>query len=83
MMRDHHWQKDILETPTLLGVDEFSYQGVIIRVWIKTKPLQQWSIAREYRRRLKIALDEAGIDLSLPHQKIWISQNSDPSKNKE
>jgi len=52
-------------------------------VWIKTKPLQQWSIAREYRRRLKIALDEAGIDLSLPHQKIWISQNSDPSKNKE
>jgi len=83
MMRDHHWQKDILETPTLLGVDEFSYQGVIIRVWIKTKPLQQWPIAREYRRRLKIALDQAGIDLSLPHQKIWISQNSDPSEKKE
>jgi len=83
MMRDRHWQKDILETPTLLGVDEFSYQGVIIRVWIKTKPLQQWPIAREYRRRLKIALDQAGIDLSLPHQKIWISQNSDPSEKKE
>jgi len=78
MMRDHDWQKEILETPTLLGVDEFSDQGVIIRVWIKTKPLQQWPIAREYRRRLKIALDEAGIDLALPHQQIWVS-NHHPS----
>ncbi|NBD33588.1 MAG: mechanosensitive ion channel [Cyanobacteria bacterium] len=75
MMRDHDWQKEILETPTLLGVDEFSYQGVIIRVWIKTKPLKQWPIAREYRRRLKIALDEAGIDLALPHQQIWVSNH--------
>ena len=79
MMRDRDWQKEILEAPTLLGVDDFSPQGLIIRVWIKTKPLQQWPIGREYRRRLKTALDEAGIDLALPHQKIWISQNSNPS----
>ncbi len=83
MMRDRAWQKEILETPSLLGVDDFSSQGLIIRVWIKTKPLQQWPIGREYRRRLKIALDEAGIDLALPHQKIWVSQEENPSKNKE
>jgi small conductance mechanosensitive channel len=79
MMRDRAWQKEILEAPMLLGVDDFSPQGMIIRVWIKTKPLQQWPIGREYRRRLKIALDEAGIDLALPHQKIWLSQDSNPS----
>lgn len=73
MMRDRDWQQNILEKPALLGVDEFSSQGVIIRVWIKTKPLQQWPIAREYRRRLKIACDKAGIDLALPHQQIWVS----------
>lgn len=77
MMRDRAWQKEILEAPVLLGVDEFSQQGIIIRVWIKTKPLKQWPIGREYRRRLKIAFDEAGIDLALPHQKIWISQESE------
>jgi len=73
MMCDHEWQQNILEKPSLLGVDEFSAQGVIIRVWIKTKPLQQWPIAREYRRRLKIACDKAGIDLALPQQQIWFS----------
>lgn len=73
MMRDSEWQPNILEKPALLGVDEFSNQGVIIRVWIKTKPLQQWPIAREYRRRLKIAFDKAGIDLALPHQQIRVS----------
>ena len=70
---DEDWKRDILEPPKLLGVDEFSNQGIIIRVWIKTKPLQQWPIAREYRRRIKIAFDQAGIDLALPHQKIWVS----------
>jgi small conductance mechanosensitive channel len=73
MVRDGDWQKDILEKPVLLGVDDFSNQGVIIRVWIKTKPLQQWPVGREYRRRVKLAFDEAGIDLALPHQQIWIS----------
>jgi small conductance mechanosensitive channel len=27
-----------------------------------TQPLKQWSVAREYRRRLKRAFDEAGIE---------------------
>lgn len=76
---DDDWKREILEPPKLLGVDEFSNQGIIIRVWIKTKPLKQWPIAREYRRRVKLAFDEAGIDLALPHQKIWISQEGDSS----
>jgi len=73
MMQDPDWQPNILEKPALLGVDEFSNQGVIIRIWIKTKPLQQWPIGREYRRRVKLACDKAGIDLALPQQQIWVS----------
>ena len=76
MMRDQSYRKDILEKPAFLGVDDFSNQGIILRVWIKTKPLQQWSIGREYRRRIKLAFDKAGIELSLPQQKIWISQEN-------
>ncbi len=73
MMRDYTWKKEILERPLFLGVDDFSNLGVILRVWIKTKPLQQWPISREYRRRVKLAFDEAGIDLALPQQQIFIS----------
>jgi len=76
MMRDQSYRKEILEKPVFLGVDEFSNQGIILRVWIKTKPLQQWPIGREYRRRVKNAFDQAGIELSLPQQKIWISQEN-------
>ena len=76
MMRDQDYRKEILEKPIFLGVDEFSNQGIILRVWIKTKPLQQWPIGREYRRRVKNAFDQAGIELSLPQQKIWISQEN-------
>lgn len=80
MMRDRAWEKNILEKPVFLGVDDFSNQGVILRVWIKTKPLQQWPIGREYRRRLKLAFDEAGINLTLPRQQIWITQENEASE---
>lgn len=71
MTQDVLWQKLILDKPQVLGVDDFGIRGLIIRVWIKTEPLKQWLVAREYRRRLKIALDEAGISIPMPHQEVW------------
>jgi small conductance mechanosensitive channel len=65
MAQDPHWQEQILEKPQVLGVDNFEDRGVIVRVWIKTQPLKQWAIAREYRRRLKTAFDQAGIPIHL------------------
>ncbi|ACK66730.1 MscS Mechanosensitive ion channel [Rippkaea orientalis PCC 8801] len=73
MTKDKIWQENILETPEILGVDNFSERGLIIRVWIKTKPLKQWDISREFRRRLKIAFDRQGLPLSLPQQKLWLT----------
>lgn len=68
MSRDKLWHEQILETPQVLGVDDFGERGLILRVWIKTKPLKQWDVAREYRHRLKVAFDKAGIAMPL-HQK--------------
>ncbi|BAY64332.1 hypothetical protein NIES22_44280 [Calothrix brevissima NIES-22] len=73
MDEDPIWQHQIVETPKVLGVDNFGDRGLIIRVWIKTQPLKQWDVAREYRRRLKIAFDEAGITIPVPQQAIWIN----------
>lgn len=63
MDRDPYWQEQILETPRVLGIDNFSERGLIVRVWIKTLPLKQWDVARDYRRRLKLAFDEAKISI--------------------
>jgi moderate conductance mechanosensitive channel len=75
MDEDSQWQEQILEKPRVLGVENFGDRGLMIRVWIKTQPLKQWDVAREYRRRLKIAFDEAGISIPLPQQAIWVNDN--------
>ncbi|WGV25736.1 mechanosensitive ion channel family protein [Halotia branconii] len=73
MDQDPQWQYQILETPQVLGIDNFGDRGLMIRVWIKTQPLKQWDVAREYRRRLKITLDQAGISIPVPQQSIWVN----------
>ncbi|MBW4509087.1 MAG: mechanosensitive ion channel family protein [Scytonematopsis contorta HA4267-MV1] len=66
MTQDSQWQQKIVESPKVLGIDNFSDRGVMVRVLIKTKPLKQLDVAREYRRRTKIALDKAGMSIPFP-----------------
>lgn len=73
MSQDQQWREQIVDKPEVLGVDDFGMRGVIIRVWIKTQPLKQWVVAREFRRRLKVALDEAGISIPMPQQEVWFN----------
>ncbi|ELS01692.1 small-conductance mechanosensitive channel [Xenococcus sp. PCC 7305] len=77
---DSQWQEKILEAPEILGIDNISHTGVLIRLIIKTKPLEQWSVAREFRRRLKKALDEQGIKVGIPQQLMYFSDNFAKSK---
>jgi small-conductance mechanosensitive channel len=39
----------------VLGVESFGDSAVVIRVRFTTLPIQQWGVAREYRRRIKKA----------------------------
>jgi len=73
MSREDQWQNKILDTPEVLGVDAFGNQGVVVRVWIKTQPLQQWDVAREYRRRLKVAFDQIEIPFFPSQQTVWVN----------
>ncbi len=80
LYRDPQWQEKILEAPEILGVDNISHTGILIRLLIKTQPLQQWSVAREFRRRLKKAFDEQGIQVGIPQQMMYFSDNFAKSK---
>ena len=68
LYQDSQWQEMILETPEILGIDNISHSGILIRLLIKTQPLQQWPVGRELRRRLKKAFDEQGIKIGIPQQ---------------
>lgn len=74
MNQDPLWKRQILEMPQVLGIDNFGDRGLMIRVWIKTLPLKQWDVGREFRRRLKIAFDQAGFSIPVPQQGIWLNQ---------
>jgi small conductance mechanosensitive channel len=77
MSKDEFWREHILDKPDILGVDDFGNRGMMIRVWIKTQPLKQWDVGREFRRRMKVAFDEAGMPIPMSQQEIWF-RNSMP-----
>ena len=51
----------IIGPPEVLGVEQILNAQISIRFAVKTKPLEQWRVARELRARVKLALDDAGI----------------------
>ncbi len=62
------WRAKIMEPPEVLGIDDLQHSGMLIRLWIKTQPLQQWAVAREFRRRLKLVLEQENIAIGIPQQ---------------
>jgi small conductance mechanosensitive channel len=64
------WREKIIDRPEVLGIDDIDHAGILIRIWIKTKPLQHWSVGREFRRRIKILLDDMQIDIGVPQQSV-------------
>lgn len=65
----------ILDDLEIAGVDRWDNSAVVIRCRIKTVALEQWSVRREYLRRLKMAFDEAGIEIPFPHLTIYAGQD--------
>jgi moderate conductance mechanosensitive channel len=61
---DERWATKLLEQPEVWGVEEIGPDGIRVRLVAKTRPLEQWKVARELRARLKIAFDQAGIEVS-------------------
>jgi small-conductance mechanosensitive channel len=64
---DAEWSPSIIEDPQVLGVDALDDSGVVIRVLFTTDPEMRWKVKREFLRRVKNGLDEAGIEIPYPH----------------
>jgi len=51
----------VIDSPEILGVEQVTNDQVVIRLGVKTQPLEQWRVARALRARVKASLDDAGI----------------------
>jgi small conductance mechanosensitive channel len=65
----------MLEPLEVVGVDQFDPSAVIVKVRLKTLPIKQWMVGREFNRRLKKAFDRHGIEMPYPHQTIYFGEN--------
>ncbi|MFQ5993398.1 MAG: mechanosensitive ion channel family protein, partial [Nitrospiraceae bacterium] len=68
----------ILEPIEIFGVDDFADSAVVIKARLKTHPIQQWNVGREYRRRLKKAFDAEGIEIPFPHLSMYVGEATKP-----
>lgn len=69
----------IEEGPEIFGIDAFADSSINWRVRFQTKPIQQWSVARAYRRALKQRFDDEGIEIPFPHRTLYFGEAHDGS----
>ncbi len=78
LRQDTKLGKAMLEDPEIFGVDKFGDSAVVIKGRIRTKPIKQWEVGREFLRRIKLAFDENDIEIPFPHRSIYIGEKSKP-----
>jgi len=74
---DPEWAPAVVDDPQVLGVDALDDSGVVIRVLFTTDPDMRWNVKREFLRRAKNGLDDAGIEIPYPHVTIKRRPDSD------
>ena len=78
MRAEEQFANKILAPIDLFGLDSFGESGVVIKARFQTIPAEQWTVGREYRRRLKLAFDDRGIEIPVPHRTLYWGEASPP-----
>ncbi|MGM0649461.1 MAG: mechanosensitive ion channel family protein [Bacteroidota bacterium] len=75
---DEEFGKLLIAPLEIFGLDKFDDSAIVIKARLKTKPGQQWSAGREFRRRLKIAFDKENIEIPFPHTTVYWGEEISP-----
>ena len=67
----------IMEPLDVLGLDSFAESAVVIKARIKTEPIKQWTVGREFNRRMKMRFDEAGVEIPFPHRTLYFGEDKE------
>ena len=71
LAQDPDFRDKILTPPQFLRVDEFADSSIVVKILGDTKPLMQWEVAGEFRKRIKAAFDKEGIEIPFPQRVVY------------
>lgn len=69
---DERWAGKVRKPIQFERVEDFANSAVIIKVLGETLPLEQWAVAGEFRKRVKIAFDKAKIEIPFPQMDVHV-----------
>jgi len=72
LAQDDEYANDLIEPPTILGVEQITVDGAVLRTTVKTASDAQWKVGRELRRRLTDALAAAGISGQMSAGRVYV-----------
>lgn len=75
MMSDEEWSDNIIEAPRFVRVNNFGPNEIELKILGKVKPGSQWSVAGEFRRRIKLAFDKNKIEIPFPQTVVHQAKN--------
>ncbi len=76
LQHDPAFAAQILEDPQVWGIESVSAEAVVVRLVVKTRPLKQWDVARELRRRIKDRFDAAGVQVAYTTGAVLVQDTS-------
>ncbi len=79
LREDVYYGPKILEPAEIFGVDQLGDSAVVIKGRIKTHPIMQWEVGREFLRRVKKTFDAQGIEIPFPHRTLYLSGDPAPA----
>jgi moderate conductance mechanosensitive channel len=63
---DAKFKHDVMAPIEIMGLESFADTSFIVRARLRTRPIRQWDVGREFNRRLKHNMDRHGILLDVP-----------------
>ena len=70
LANEEEWKNQILEAPSFMRVDNLGDSSVDLKLTGKVRPLKQWAVTGELRKRIKLEFDKAGIEIPFPQTVI-------------
>ena len=68
MRAEDEWAHLFLSDPEVQGVESMTLEQTVIRMVVRVRPLEQWKVARELRRRIRERLDHLDISAGVPDE---------------